>query len=151
MDTVTCNSCMAPRTVYIPREFQLITVKEGKNGEDMTKKIEKRQVCKPAYELLKRYFLVKIDKRNPILSLNPSLRRLCVLRRIVHKLFDMIRCDFWETLTNKNEFRDFSYLLIRECYLPLALIYQPVKLEKKLKSFYDQLKKHITKCAACEY
>ena len=98
--------------------------------------VHKRQVCKPAYEFLKRHYLVKIDKRNPILAINPSLRRLCVLRRIVHKLFDMIRCNEWESLADKGKNREYRYLLLRECYLPLDLIYQPVKLEDKLKSMY---------------
>ena len=46
-----------------------------------------------AYQFLSEYRFVKIDKRNPVLMLKPELREAMVLRRMVHKMFDMLICD----------------------------------------------------------
>ena len=137
MDTQTCRACMAEELVYVPREINLMDLPQ------------KRRVCKPAYELLKKYTYIKVDKQNPILNLKPDLRQLFVLRRIVHKMFDMIKCEAWETLIDTKDYRDYKYLVLRDCYLPLELICNPTLLEEKLKSYATLLRNHLKNCTIC--
>ena len=70
--------------------------------------------------------MVLIDKRNPILDLKADLRELIVKRRIVHKMFDMIKCDKWDSLISDQECR---FLVLRDCYLTFELICKPKLLE----------------------
>lgn len=118
MDKQTCSACMATDPVYIPREVHLLQTPV------------KRRVCKPAYDLLRKYCTVKIDKQNPILQFKPELRRLLVLRRIVHKMFDMVKCDNWEGLIDKGIYKDYKFLVLRDCYLTFDLICEPAVLEE---------------------
>jgi len=47
--------------------------------------------------------LLKIDIHNPVLGLNNSLKEMLILRRKCHKLFDLIKCDKWETWLADND------------------------------------------------
>ena len=87
--------------------------------------------------------MVLIDKRNPILILKPELRQLILLRRMVHKLFDMIKCDEWEKIIN-NE--DHKFLVLRDSYLTFNLICEPNSLKEHLNKLLFTLKGHISKC-----
>ena len=89
--------------------------------------------------------MVKIDKQNPMLSIRPDLRKLLVLRRSVHKLFDMIPSDKWESLVNTGSLREYTYLLLRDCYMPLDLFCEPKRLKDTLLSFKKLLKDHLIK------
>ena len=55
-------------------------------------------MSKAAFLFLSEFRFVKIDKKNPILKLKPELREALVLRRMVHKMFDMLICDEWTNL-----------------------------------------------------
>ena len=112
---------------------------------------KKRRVCKPAYDLLRKYTHIKVDKQNPILSFKPELRRLFVDRRIVHKMFDMIKCDEWESLIEKNKYKDYKFLVLRDCYLTIDMLCEPTILEKILKSYIQLLRNHLLKCPKCLY
>lgn len=125
---------MGDELVYIPREVHLLQAPE------------KRRVCKPAFELLRKFNIVLIDKRNPILSFKPELRRLMVLRRIVHKMFDMVKCENWEVIIDNGVYREFKFLVLRDSYLTFDLICEPAQLEEQLNNYYRLLKKHLTTC-----
>ncbi len=73
-----CHNCLSNEKTLIPNEFQL-------RGE-----IGKYTICKDAYEFLSKFQYVKIDKCNPLLVYTDQLKRLMVLRRKVHKVFDLI-------------------------------------------------------------
>lgn len=76
---------------------------------------------------------VKVDKRNPILQFRPDLREALVLRRNVHKLFDMIKCPRWNHLLADNGYSTTQQLfVIRDCYLTFDMINDPAKLLKDL-------------------
>ena len=109
---------MATELVYIPREVHLMQPSV------------KRKVCKPAFDLLKKYSIVRIDKKNPILRFKPDIRRLLVLRRIVHKMFDMVKCENWEAMINAGIYKDYKFLVLRDCYLTFDLICEPAHLEE---------------------
>ena len=63
-----------------------------------------------AYRFLSEYRFVKIDKRNPVLMLKPELREAMVLRRMVHKMFDMLICDEWNNLVSQGHIKEFKFL-----------------------------------------
>lgn len=93
MDTQTCSNCMKKEKVYIPRDLQIIEQQKPK------------RVCKDAFKFIQRFKCVKIDKRNPIVTMKPELRQAMVLRRKVHKLFDSLKCPQRVTILAGTEFR----------------------------------------------
>ena len=125
---------MEDELVYIPREVHLMQAPE------------KRRVCKPAFDLLRKFNIVLIDKMNPILNFKPELRRLMVLRRIVHKMFDMIKCDDWAVIINKRDCSEYKFLVLRDSYLTFDLICEPAHLEEQLMTYYKLLQAHISTC-----
>ena len=93
-----------------------------------------------------KYRIVKIDKQNPILQIKPDLRRMLVLRRTIHKLYDMIVCEKWDSLINTGDLKEYKFLVLRDCYLTMDLLSEPEKLEQILNNFYKLLKGHIKVC-----
>ena len=78
--------------------------------------MREKRVSMAALRFLSQFRFVKVDKRNPILMLKPELREAMVLRRMVHKMFDMLICDEWMNLIT-GRFREISFLILRDCYL----------------------------------
>ena len=66
--------------------------------------------------------MILIDKRNPILTIKPQLRLLISKRREVHMMFDMIKCDMWEAIIRKFEYK---FLVLRDPYLTYEQICNP--------------------------
>ena len=122
---------MADELVYVPREINLLQAPK------------KRRVCRPAYNLIKCCNMVLIDKQNPILVFKPELRRLMVQRRSVHKMFDMIKCDDWESLISDQ---DCKFLVLRDSYLTFDLIAEPRRLEQIITELHQKLETHLQKC-----
>jgi hypothetical protein len=77
-------------------------------------------ICQDAYDFLRKFSYVKIDKRNPMLIEFQKLRRLMVLRRKAHKAFDMINCNRWQTIITQSGFGEYKNMLLRECYMTQA-------------------------------
>ena len=50
---------MASELSYIPQDLQLMTAYQTH--------LERKPVCKIAYKFLKHFYIVKIDKKNPVL------------------------------------------------------------------------------------
>ena len=69
-----------------------------------------------------------------------------VLRRIVHKMFDMVKCENWEVIIDNGVYREFKFLVLRDSYLTFDLICEPAQLEEQLNKYYRLLKKHLTTC-----
>ena len=104
-----------------------------------------------AYQFLSEYRFVKIDKRNPVLMLKPELREAMVLRRMVHKMFDMLICDEWNNLVSQGHIKEFKFLILRDCYLTFELISQPRLMIEILKPLYFHLQRHLSECRKCHY
>jgi len=88
---------------------------------------EPKPVCERAFKFLKTFKFVKIDKRNPILQFRPDLREALVIRRNVHKLFDLLKCPQWRTVLASNEITSTTdqLLVLRDCYLTFDSINNP--------------------------
>ena len=87
-----------------------------------------------------------MDKRNPILRFKPELREAMVLRRKVHKIFDMLKCPNWNSLLEENDFKIEKYLVMRDCYLTFEMINSPQILVYKLEKLRHFLQKHLDTC-----
>ena len=101
--------------------------------------------------MLKKLHFIKIDKKNPVLMLKPDLRNLLAKRRMIHKMFDMIKCESWKTLINIEEMKEHKYLLLRDCYLTLDLICTPSRLDEIINGYFKALRNHFEKCRRCVY
>lgn len=75
-----------------------------------------------------------------------NLRDLLLLRRKVHKLFDMIKCDNFDTLISSKQFKDNKFLVLRDCYLTFDLLANPDRLEKVLNDLFKHLRQHMKSC-----
>jgi hypothetical protein len=78
------------------------------------------RICQEAAEFLSKFQFIRIDKRNPMLVYNQQLRRTLVLRRRVHKMFDMIQCNKWRTILELGGFGDHKNLVLKDCYLTMS-------------------------------
>ena len=86
-----------------------------------------------------------------MLQYMPELRRLLVRRRIVHKMFDMIKCEAWETLISTSAYKEQKLLVLRDCYLTFDMISDPAFLEELLNNLYYTFQKHLKNCDKCHY
>ena len=98
---------------------------------------------------MSQFKFVKIDKRNPILNQKPNLRNAMVVRRKVHKMFDMLKCEGWNDLLESNGFKIEKFFVMRDCYLTFDMINQADKLERKLIKLFNFLQKHLDTCKTC--
>jgi len=55
-------------------------------------------------------------------ALKRDLFDFMVERRQVHKIFDLIKCDTWTNIVERNGFASEKNLILKECYLTLTQI-----------------------------
>mmetsp|Transcript_35315 Transcript_35315/g.34327 ORF Transcript_35315/g.34327 Transcript_35315/m.34327 type:complete len:228 (-) Transcript_35315:176-859(-) len=134
-----CEKCLSNERTLIPNEFQL----RGQIG--------KYTICKDAYDFLSKFSYVKIDKCNPLLAYTDQLKKLMVLRRKVHKVFDLIQCNKWVTIFEVNGFQDDKNLILRDCYFSFNQLMDFARLEKALQTLFDILLNHVSNCYSCYY
>ncbi len=103
-----CSNCLCADRVFIPNELQLKFT------------LGAERICQEAAEFLSKFQFIRIDKRNPMLVYNQQLRRTLVLRRRVHKMFDMIQCNKWRTILELGGFGDHKNLVLKDCYLTMS-------------------------------
>lgn len=82
-----------------------------------------------------------------MLLFNPNLRDLLVARRKVHKLFDLIKCNKWNSILEINELGDYKNLVLRDCYLSFEQLYNLKNLQQIIEQIYFILLAHIQTCS----
>ena len=50
-------------------------------------------------------------------------------------MFDIVKCGNHEKLINHGPFKDFKFLVLRDCYLTFELLCDLEKLEQKISEF----------------
>jgi hypothetical protein len=55
-------------------------------------------VCKRSVAFMRKFKYVHLHKNNPLVKQNTRLRSIMKLRRVVHKLFDQIKCNIWDKI-----------------------------------------------------
>ena len=108
------------------------------------------QVCKVAGQFLAKYCFLRIDHKNPQVALREELYMFMLRRRQVHKLFDMLRCDTWMNIVERNGFAGEKNFVLKDCYLTLRqltelesglLMKKIVAMEKMLLQHYSMEEK----------
>lgn len=117
---------------------------------------KKYQISKAAKQLLESWYdkpVIYIKQSDPILKKSEQLRNALVLKRKIHKIFDLMKCE------KMNEFvvdtlKEHKYLVLHENLFSLqdlVEIYEETFFEK-LNTFYNVMKTHIlSECSTCLY
>jgi len=117
---------------------------------------KKFQISKTARELLDLWYskpVIHIKQKDPILKESSALHFAIILKRKIHKIFDLMKCDNHESFVY-NTLGEYNYLVLREILFSLKDLVeiQEYKLIKKLKEFLRIFEDHILKdCNLCLY
>lgn len=113
------------------------------------------KVCLRASQFMSMFKYLVIDPNNQILKLNLELRQILVSRRKLHKLFDMVKCQFWQTFFDspdlKGKTKDCQHLVLREIVLKWDDLIDLYRLRKRIEGMIRRLEAHINKeCLICD-
>jgi len=127
----SCGSCLSSVKALIPCEYQL--------------KYSMKQVtiCKEAFDFLNKFAFIKIDKKNPMLPFNPDLKALMILRRKVHKLFDLIKCSKWKAILEANQLGEFKNLVLKDAVFTFEQLENQKKCREGLERIFKLILTHI--------
>jgi hypothetical protein len=67
--------------------------------------------------LLNRNNYIRISSNHPQVTLNDSLYQFMVFRRRLHKMFDMIKCDAWFDIMEKNSHASEKNMILKDVYI----------------------------------
>ena len=81
--------------------------------------LKTKSVCKKAGAFLSKHNFIKIDHQNPQVSLREELYSFMLERRQLHKVFDMIKCDEWSNIVERNGFASEKNLILKDCFVTL--------------------------------
>lgn len=82
-----------------------------------------------------------------MLVFHSNLRKILVLRRKVHKLFDLIKCSKWKTILELNGFHSYKNLILRETFMTFEQASDEGKLEFILTKMMEMLQQHVVNCS----
>jgi hypothetical protein len=54
-------------------------------------------------------------------------------------------------MIDKGVYKDYKFLVLRDCYLTFDLICEPEHLEEQLNNYYFLLQQHLSSCRKCIY
>jgi len=77
-------------------------------------------ICAECTRFLKNHCFVKIPMLDPIVRQEKDLFEFMVLRRKVHKMFNMISCNEWVDLLERNAFASEKNLILQETIISLV-------------------------------
>ena len=110
---------------------------------------KKFQISNSAKELLTLWYdkpVIHIKQNDHIIKESSLLHSAIVLKRKIHKIFDLMKCDNSESFVF-NTLKEYKYLVLRETLFSLkdlVDIYE-FRLIKKLKDFLLKFEDHILK------
>lgn len=138
-----CSDCIAEDYSIIPA-FVLTNWNFGKYPiSKFGKNIIKQWETKP---------VIHIKYKNPIVSLSSLLKQSLVLKRKIHKIFDLMKCSYDEFIG--NVLGEYKYLVFKENYFSLNDLCEinNYSFIIKLHDFVDLFEKHILQdCEKCRY
>ena len=79
----------------------------------------KQSVCKHAGIFLSKFNYLKIETNNPQIFRHSEFYQFMVNCRQLHKVFDLIKCDTYQNIVERNGFASEKNLVFKECYLTL--------------------------------
>lgn len=90
--------------------------------------------------------MILIEPTHAQVRLQPQLSLFFLKRKELNTIFDLIRCDVWKHIAEKNGFSSIKNLLLRDCYLFLDQL--PLlasgKLERQLDALLYLLVNHFS-------
>ena len=139
MDYVCSKGCLSDETFIIPRNFNL------------EYDLKKRPVCQAASMHLNRKNYLKISHAHPQIALHDQLYNFMIRRRRLHKMFDLIKCDSWISIMEKNGHASEKNLILKDCYISIAQLsdFSTGYLEKRIIDIEATLINHLHKCHVC--
>lgn len=78
-----------------------------------------RMVCKKAGAFLQRHNFLRIQRENPQVALRADLKHFMIKRKQVRQAFDLIKCDTYTNIIERNGFAAEKNLILKDCYLTL--------------------------------
>lgn len=122
IEYVCDRDCLSDEKFVIARNFNL--------EYDLTK----RTVCSSAAMFLNRRNYIKIRPSHPQISMQDGLYQFMVLRRQLHKIFDLIKCDAWVNIMEKNGFLSEKNMILKDCYISISQLndYSTGHLQKRV-------------------
>lgn len=140
MDYV-CFDCISPLKFVIPAEFQLKF------------DCSPHTVCRVSQSFLQKYYYILLSPKNPLIVSNPQLFTLLEIRRKVHKLYNMIKCEALDELFEIELLRERKNLIVKDFYIKLQQI-EEIKngfLQYLLEQMARVFLNHIESCETCMY
>ena len=117
---------------------------------------KKYQISKKAKSLLEQWYnkpVIYIKQSDPIIKKSEQLRTALILKRKIHKIFDLMKCEKANEFV-KETLGHYQYLVLHENLFSLqdlVEIYEQSFFDK-LNTFYVSMKKHILNdCTDCNY
>mmetsp|Transcript_10621 Transcript_10621/g.12535 ORF Transcript_10621/g.12535 Transcript_10621/m.12535 type:complete len:123 (+) Transcript_10621:470-838(+) len=81
--------------------------------------LKPKQVCKKAGMFLQRHNFLRIHSKNPQVALRSELKHFMIQRKQVRQVFDLIKCDTYVNIVERNGFAAEKNLILKDCYLTL--------------------------------
>ena len=117
---------------------------------------KKFSISKEAKKLLARWYnkpVIYIKQNDPLIKKSTSLLTAMIIKRKIHKIFDLMKCPQMNEFVNKT-LGEYRYLVLHENLFSLqdlVEIYEETFFDK-LNGFYNKMKTHILKdCDVCLY
>ena len=135
MHRVCSIDCLHEEEFVIPRLF------------NVSYDVNKHRVCRKAGTFLSKQNYIKIAHNNPQVVMRDELFEFMLRRRQLHKIFDMIKCETWRDIVERNGFAREKNLILKECYLTIQQLseLQDGLLMKKVKCLEKVLLSHFNK------
>ena len=117
---------------------------------------KKFQISKKAKNLLEKWYnkpVIYIKQSDPIIKKSEQLRSALILKRKIHKIFDLMKCEKANDFV-KETLGEHKYLVLHENLFSLedlVEIYEETFFDK-LNTYYKKMKQHIlVDCTVCNY
>lgn len=113
---------------------------------------QKFSVSKEAIELLKNWFkkpILYFKSDDPIIKVSSMLKQAIVIKRKIHKIYDIMKCSDSEKIANEI-LGEYSYLVIKENLFSLRDLWEihNGSFILKIKDYMFKLENHIkSECA----
>ena len=139
-----CEDC-------ISEEYSIIPAFILKNWN-----FKKYSISKKAKELLNNWYIspiIHIKSNDSTLKISFRLRQAIILKRKLHKIFDLMKCENTEKFVI-DTMKEYKYLVVKQNFFSMKDLcdINDYSLIYKLQGYFDLFEDHILKsCEICNY
>ena len=133
MKRVCSIECVYDENFVIPRLF------------NVAYDLNPHQVCSKAGAFLSKQNFLRIHSMSPQVAIHEELKTFMIRRRQLNYVFDLIKCDAWVNIVERNGFAAEKNLILKDCYLTLQQLAELPSglLMKKVRSLESVILQHI--------